>query len=457
MNTHTTLVAIATAPGRGGVGMVRLSGKQALSIAKQLTGKTTFKARYAHFSSFSDADDGWIDEGLVLYFPAPHSFTGEDVVELQGHGGPVLLDMLVRACIKLGATQAGPGEFSLRAFLNDKLDLTQAEAIADMIDAGTEMAARAAHRSLQGAFSSEVNRLVDGLIQLRVFVEAAIDFPDEEIDFLSDGHVLSRLNDLITQLATIQTSARQGRLLRDGITLVLAGKPNAGKSSLLNALAGFDAAIVTDQAGTTRDTLRESIQLDGIPINLVDTAGLRISDDHIEQEGIRHAQTAISAADAVLFLVDSEQDAAGDQLLQDLPELSAASLSGLPLIWLLNKIDKSGVAAGRQADDVSGRALFAISAKHGEGLEELRQYIKQLAGWQDTASSIYSARRRHLDALQQAAESLSQGFSNLTQHQAGELLAEDLRAAQKALEEITGRFSADDLLGEIFSSFCIGK
>lgn len=454
MDKASTLVAIATAPGRGGIGIVRLSGKQALAIAKTLSGKENFKPRYAHFCQFHDPDDGrQLDEGLALYFPAPHSFTGEDVVELQGHGGPVILDLLVKACLKLGARQAGPGEFSLRAFLNDKLDLTQAEAIADLIDAGTEGAARAAQQSLQGAFSQEVNRLIDALVQLRVQVEAAIDFPEEEIDFLSDGHVEQLLQDVMEQTRTVQAAASRGRLLRDGITLVLAGKPNAGKSSLLNALAGFDAAIVTDQAGTTRDTLREHIQLDGIPVNLIDTAGLRDSADPIEQEGIRRARAAMEKADAILFLVDASDKTS--ELSEDL--ITSHHLpQQVPLLWLLNKADLSGASIG-QLSDQAGRNVFSLSAKTGAGLTELRQHLKHMAGWQETDATVFSARRRHLDALDQALASLTQGSRNLQQHRAGELLAEDLRAAQQALEEITGSFTADDLLGKIFGSFCIGK
>lgn len=457
MDRASTLVAIATAPGRGGIGIVRLSGKQALNIALQLTAKTQLVPRHAHFCQFIDAaNDRCIDEGLAIYFPAPHSFTGEDVVELHGHGGPVLLDLLVKACLKLGAQQAGPGEFSLRAFLNDKLDLTQAEAIADMIDAGTDGAARAAQQSLQGAFSQEVNRLIEALIQLRMQVEAAIDFPEEEIDFLSDGNINALLEQLIKQTTQVQLAAKRGRLLRDGITLVLAGKPNAGKSSLLNALAGFDAAIVTDQAGTTRDTLHEHIQLDGIPVNLIDTAGLRASADVIEQEGIRRAHLAMQTADAILMLVDASTPDLQIERLDEKTIVQTELPPQLPLVWLLNKADVSGLAAGRQADQ-GGRSVFSVSAKTGAGLAELRQHLKQMAGWQETEGTVFSARRRHLDALDQAQAHFKQGQIHLQQHKAGELLAEDLRLAQQALEEITGIFTADDLLGKIFSSFCIGK
>lgn len=452
-----TLVAIATAPGRGGVGIVRLSGKCALTIAKTITNRSEFTPRYAYFCQFHDASGDWLDEGLALYFPAPHSFTGEEVVELQGHGGPVVLDLLVKACVAAGARQAGPGEFSLRAFLNDKMDLTQAEAIADMIDAGSEKAARAAHRSLQGDFSNVVNALVEQLVYLRMRVESCIDFPEEEIDFLSDGVVAEKLAGLLTQLQRIETTAQQGRLLRDGMTLVLAGKPNAGKSSLLNALAGVDAAIVTDQAGTTRDILREQIQLDGIPLNLIDTAGLRSSEDAIEQEGIRRAGNAMRDADGVVFVVDAACDTPNKALYAALPAPIQQAIEALPFTWVLNKADVSGIPLGPIAEPFQGSPSFSLSAKRGEGLEALKQHLKQLAGWQDTNSTLYSARRRHLDALAQCREALEIGQVNLQQHQAGELLAEDLRAAQQALESITGIFTADDLLGEIFSSFCIGK
>lgn len=454
MTVNTTLVAIATAPGRGGIGVVRLSGSQALSIAKQLAKRGELRPRYAHFCTFYDAQHNWLDEGLAIYFPAPHSFTGEDVVELQGHGGPVVLDRLVNACLQLGAVQAGPGEFSLRAFLNDKMDLTQAEAIADLIDASTESAAKAAMHSLQGAFSQEVDALVKQLIELRVYVEAAIDFPDEEIDFLSDGGVQQRLEQLIEQTKQVTQAANQGRILRDGITIALAGKPNAGKSSLLNALAGQEVAIVTNLAGTTRDVLRETIQIDGIPLHLVDTAGLRETSDVIEQEGIKRAKQAIEGASAVLFLLDAnelEQPINVEKLVTALPFSTQA-----PVVLVLNKSDLSGITPGVVTNNKNIDA-YSISAKNGAGLAELKHHLKQMAGWQENQAQTFSARRRHLQALSIASECLHTGKVNLQEHQAGELLAQDLRQAQQALEEITGRFTADDLLGEIFSSFCIGK
>lgn len=449
-----TIVAVATASGRGGIGVVRLSGRDAKKIAARLTpGVPEPQPRHAHFARFVD-DDEVIDEGLVLYFPGPNSFTGEEVIELQGHGGPVLLDRLVRTCIRHGARQARPGEFSLRAFLNDRMDLTQAEAIADLIDAGTESAARAAVNSLQGAFSEAVNELVEGLIQLRMYVEAAIDFPEEEIDFLADSTVSADLAALMKKVEQVMDRAQQGRLLREGFNIVIAGRPNAGKSSLLNALAGTDAAIVTDIPGTTRDVLRETIQLDGLPLNIIDTAGLRESPDVVEQEGIRRAWAEMEKADLLLVVADASQpaEASLEQLLpgnvQQLTKLRAHQL------LVLNKLDLCSTPpqAPAQLDTI------AVSAKTGAGMDTLREKLKDLAGYhQVSGTGTFSARRRHLDALRQAEAALQRGHDQLQQHQAGELLAEDLRAAQQALEEITGAFSSDDLLGRIFSSFCIGK
>lgn len=453
-----TIVAIATAPGRGGIGVVRLSGADAHRIASLLIRPGLhLKPRFAHFTEFHAPDGVVMDEGLVLSFPSPNSFTGEDVVELQGHGGPVLLDQIVQTCVHHGARQARPGEFSLRAFLNDRLDLTQAEAIADLIDAGTVSAARAAAGSLRGAFSLEVNGLVEQLIQLRIYVEAAIDFPEEEIDFLSDGKVAGDLAALVATTQQVLATARQGSLLREGMTLVIVGRPNAGKSSLLNALAGNDVAIVTDIAGTTRDLLRETIQLDGMPLNIVDTAGLRESPDQVEQEGIRRAWAALEQADRILLVVDSQtvtqaQLADVDTLLPE-HEKTLSSL-GIPTTLVLNKADLSGLPFGQQASDASA---LAISATSGEGLQALRQHLMEAAGFHSDAASPYSARRRHLVALEQALAAMQHGAARLHDQAAGELLADDLRVAQQALEEITGSFSADDLLGRIFSSFCIGK
>lgn len=457
-DTGDTIVAVATPPGRGGVGIVRLSGEQAYAIARALLPESlTLKPRQAHFAPFHDDEGAMIDEGLVLWFPAPRSFTGQDVVEFQGHGGPVLLDQIVQTCIRAGARMAGAGEFSLRAFLNDRMDLAQAESIADLIDAGTQEAARAAMGSLQGAFSGEVNTLVEQLIELRVYVEAAIDFPDEEIDFLSEGGVVDRLDGLREQVRAVLRTAEQGRLLREGMTLVIAGRPNAGKSSLLNELSGQDSAIVTEVAGTTRDVLREQIQLDGLPLHLVDTAGLRESPDQVEREGIKRAWREIEQADRLLIVVD-DREWSGDYdlraLLPDsetaLPELS------MPVTVVRNKCDLSDTATG-QVEETDQATVLTVSAKTGAGLEELRTHLKNAAGYREGAESRFSARRRHLAALEEALEWIRTGRGQLAEHNAGELLAEDLRRAQQALETITGRFTADDLLGHIFSSFCIGK
>jgi tRNA modification GTPase len=457
-DTEDTIVAVATPPGRGGVGIVRLSGEQAVAIARTLLPEDlTLKPRRAHFAAFRDADGEVIDEGLVLWFPAPHSFTGQEVVEFQGHGGPVLLDQIVQTCIRGGARMAGAGEFSLRAFLHDRMDLAQAESIADLIDAGTQEAARAAMGSLQGAFSGEVNTLVQQLIELRVYVEAAIDFPDEEIDFLSEGGVVDRLDGLVDQTRSVLRTAEQGRLLREGMTLVIAGRPNAGKSSLLNELSGQDSAIVTEVAGTTRDVLREQIQLDGLPLHLVDTAGLRESPDQVEREGIKRAWREIEQADRLLIVVD-DREWPGDQDLHALLPASETALPELsmPVTVARNKCDLSGTATG--VTEESGQAtVLTVSAKTGAGLAELRAHLKTVAGYREGAETRFSARRRHLASLEEALEWIRTGRGQLAEHNAGELLAEDLRQAQQALETITGRFTADDLLGHIFSSFCIGK
>src|SRR5699024_6574199 len=454
-----TIVAIATANGPGGVGIVRLSGKQARTIGLSICQRTTaFTPRYAHFHRFYSHTNELLDEGLALYFPSPNSFTGEDVVELQGHGGPVLLDQIVQSCVALGARLAQPGEFSYRAFMNDRLDLTQAEAIADLIDAGTASAAKAAANSLTGAFSREVNGLVENLIQLRMYVEAAIDFPDEEIDFLSDGHIEATLHQLITDTEQVLTVAQQGRLLREGITVVIAGRPNAGKSSLLNQLAGADVAIVTDIPGTTRDVLRETIHLDGMPMNIIDTAGLRESPDVVEQEGIKRAWREIDQADNILHVIDS--NTVPSEALQQ-PELllpqGHTSLTGLgiPVTLLLTKADLSGLTIGLQAELENS---IAISAATGAGMQALAAHLKAAVGFSgEEGGGAFSARRRHVVALEHCLVALRNGAQQLALHQAGELLAEDLRTAQQALEDITGVFTADDLLGRIFGSFCIGK
>ncbi|RRV09062.1 tRNA uridine-5-carboxymethylaminomethyl(34) synthesis GTPase MnmE [Pseudomonas sp. v388] len=450
-----TIAAIATAQGRGGVGIVRVSGPLAGKAAEAITGRIP-KPRFAHYGPFEDDAGQVIDEGIALYFPGPNSFTGEDVLELQGHGGPIVLDMLLQRCLQLGSRLARPGEFSERAFLNDKLDLAQAEAIADLIEASSAQAARNALRSLQGAFSRRVDNLTEKLIGLRIYVEAAIDFPEEEIDFLADGHVLSMLDDVRTELSTVMREAGQGALLRDGMTVVIAGRPNAGKSSLLNALAGRDAAIVTEIAGTTRDVLREHIHIDGMPLHVVDTAGLRDTDDQVEMIGVQRALKAIGEADRILLVVDATAPEASDpfalwpEFLEQRPDPSKVTL-------IRNKADLSGDAIGLETS-TDGHVTLSLSAKAGgDGLELLREHLKACMGYEQTSESSFSARRRHLEALRHASTALEHGRAQLTLAGAGELLAEDLRQAQQALGEITGAFSSDDLLGRIFSSFCIGK
>jgi tRNA modification GTPase len=446
-NDSDTIAAIATPSGRGGIGVIRISGPLIPLIARAVLGKVP-KPRRAQFLSFLDADGSDIDHGIVLYFPSPHSFTGEDVLELQSHGSPVVLDLLLRRLITLGARLARPGEFSERAFHNDKLDLIQAEAIADLINASTERAARSAQRSLQGEFSRQVNELVETLIRLRQYVEAAIDFVDEDIDLLTDGAIEQQLRTLLGQLESIQSSARQGRLLRDGLTLVITGKPNVGKSSLLNRLTGRDVAIVTDIAGTTRDLLREYIQIDGLPLHIIDTAGLCDSSDPVEQEGMRRAREALKLADGVLLMVDDRED---DELPEWISELSPA----VPVTRVHNKIDLSGRPP---ALIPGGRAtIVRLSLKTGEGVELLSQHLKQLAGYQDEEQNIFIARRRHLEALATAQQAIEQALALLCNRLGCELIAEELRLAQHALSEITGRFTNEDLLDRIFAGFCIGK
>lgn len=441
-----TIAAIATPPGNGGVGIIRISGPAVPGIAESLTGKTLPKPRYAQFSNFLDADGRVIDSGLLLYFAAPASFTGEQVLELQGHGGSVVLDMLLRRVLELGARLANPGEFSQRAFLNNKIDLAQAEAIADLISSGTEQAVRSAQQSMQGVFSEQINELIAELIELRVFIEAAIDFVDEEIDFLGDGVVAGRIEHLQSKLAEICKTAQQGRLLHDGMTVVLAGKPNAGKSSLLNALAGFDAAIVTDIAGTTRDVLRERIQLDGMPLHVIDTAGLHDSDNPVEQEGIRRARLEIANADQILLLIDSTDT--------DSASLDASLPANIAITKVFNKIDLVGGQA-RTEQTPQGTEIH-LSIKHRLGLDLLKQHLKQSMGFAESSGNVFVARTRHIQALQQAAQAVDRAAEQL-QQQAHELVAEELRQAQTSLSAITGEFTSDDLLGEIFSSFCIGK
>ncbi|WP_273805483.1 MULTISPECIES: tRNA uridine-5-carboxymethylaminomethyl(34) synthesis GTPase MnmE [unclassified Pseudomonas] len=448
-----SIAAIATATGRGGVGIVRVSGPLAAPLARVICGRE-LAPRHAHYGNFLAADGSVLDAGIALFFPGPNSFTGEDVLELQGHGGPVILDLLLRRTLEEGARLARPGEFSERAFLNDKLDLAQAEAIADLIEASTEQAARNALRSLQGEFSRRVESLVEQLIQLRIYVEAAIDFPEEEIDFLADGRVQGLLEGVQAELQEVRREANRGALLRDGMTVVIAGRPNAGKSSLLNALAGREAAIVTDIAGTTRDVLREHIHLDGMPLHVVDTAGLRDTDDRVEQIGVQRALDAIAGADRVLLVVDASAPEARDpQALW--PELLSARPPLDKLTVIRNKADLTGEPTGLLAS--TAPVEIALSATDGGGVEALREHLKACMGFEQTTEGGFSARRRHLDALQRAASALDHGYRQLTLAGSGELLAEDLRQAQQVLGEITGAFSSDDLLGRIFSSFCIGK
>ncbi|MGB9428452.1 MAG: tRNA uridine-5-carboxymethylaminomethyl(34) synthesis GTPase MnmE [Gammaproteobacteria bacterium] len=443
-----TIAAIATPTGHGGIGIVRVSGPGVRVIAKALLGQIP-PARQATLRTFSDASGTQLDAGLALFFSAPNSFTGEDVLELHGHGGPMVLSLLLKRVCELGARLARPGEFSERAFLNDKLDLAQAEAIADLIDSGSEQAARAAVRSLRGEFSTRVRELVEALIGLRMYVEAAIDFPDEELDFLSDGKVAARLDAIRARFESLSAAATQGSLLREGLTMVIAGRPNAGKSSLLNRLAGHDAAIVTEIPGTTRDVLREQINLDGLPLHVIDTAGLRESGDAVEQEGVRRAWDAIRSADRVLLVVDDVQGFCTDdqRILEQFPPK-------LPVTIIYNKIDLTGRHA--ENDDRNSPTHVALSARTGEGLELLRTHLKTAAGFHAAGEDTFIARRRHLDAMDRARGHLDEAHMRL-QERAGELLAEELRLAQLCLNEITGELTSEDLLSRIFTSFCIGK
>ena len=445
--TPDRIVAIATAPGRGGIGVVRVAGPDLLPLAIALTGKTP-EPRRATLADFKAADGSPLDSGLLLYFPAPHSFTGDDVLELQGHGGPVVLQMLLARCLDLGARLAQPGEFTRRAFLNGKLDLAQAEAVADLIDAASTGAARSAVRSLQGEFSRAVHALVDQLTELRALVEATLDFPDEDIDFLQAADAVGRLARLRDRLGATRARASQGKLLQAGLQVVLAGPPNVGKSSLLNRLAGDDLAIVTPVAGTTRDALRSLIQVEGIPLHIIDTAGLRETDDPVERLGIERTWREIERADVVLILEDAAAPAAADSRLDRLP-------GGLRRLTVRNKIDLTGEAPGRK-EDARGVTL-ALSARSGDGVELLHDELLAIAGWQP-AEDVFIARERHLRALATAAEHCDAAAASLAAPRpALELFAEDLRLAQKALGEITGETTADDLLGVIFGRFCIGK
>ena len=449
--THSdTIVAAATPPGRGGVGVVRVSGPKVPEIAATLVGELP-EPRHAKLTSFLDNTGEAIDVGLMLFFPGPHSYTGEHVVELQGHGGPVVVERLVQRCVELGARRARPGEFTERAFHNDKIDLAQAEAVADLIDAGSQDAARAAMRSLQGEFSSMVQGLTDSLVDLRTYVEAAIDFPEEEVDFLGDSEVRERLATVRGHFDGVTAAAGQGRLLRDGLTVVLAGRPNSGKSSLLNRLAGYDAAIVTAIPGTTRDVLRERIDIDGLPLHVLDTAGLRDSDDVVEAEGVRRATAEMSRADRVLFVIDCGDDPQA----RAFDEQRARLPGDVPVTLVFNKIDLgTGLPV---SDTISGPPRVHVSARAGTGMDALRAHLKTSVSYQTAGNGSISARRRHLEALARARACVENAAAQLDQRRAGELVAEELRLAQQALDEITGVFTADDLLGRIFGSFCIGK
>jgi tRNA modification GTPase len=456
-----TIAAIASAPGRGAVGVIRISGPDAARIATEIVGRS-LKPRQAVVANFRGSTGETMDRGLALYFPAPASFTGEDVLELQGHGGALILDVLLKRLMDLGCRMARPGEFSERAFLNGKIDIAQAEAIADLIDAGTAAAARAAVRSMQGEFSARINLLQAQITELRILVEAAIDFPEEELDFLPGSVLGGRMAKILMAFDAVTAAARQGALLREGLNIVIAGKPNAGKSSLLNRLVGDDIAIVTDQPGTTRDVLRQQVHIDGLPLNLIDTAGLRATTDAAEAEGVRRAFNEVERADRVLYIVDAATTTGADAADPDSANAPVDRRSelgelppGVPVTLVFNKIDLHGTAP--RVDETRDPPEVFLSAKTGEGVELLRSHLKTRAGYSGGDAGALSARRRHLDALARAYSSVVQAAETLRTTRAFELFAEELRRAQLALGEITGEFSSDDLLGEIFSSFCIGK
>lgn len=452
MQAVDTITAIATPPGRGGVGIVRVSGPLAFEIGHSITGLRP-DPKKVYVTSYKNDSGEVIDEGLLLYFKGPNSFTGEDVIELQGHGGPVVLDQVVSRVVDLGARLARPGEFSERAFLNDKIDLVQAEAIADLIDAESTQAARSAMRSLEGVFSKQIHALVDAIIKVRMYVEAAIDFPEEEIDFLADSAILEDSRKINDDLRAILKTAEQGVLLQNGVSVVIAGPPNAGKSSLLNALSGRDSAIVTDIAGTTRDVLREEIQLSGVPLHIVDTAGLRDSVDVVEREGMKRAHVELAKADLILLVFDAS--VADQSSVADLVDSVFETAPDAPIIIVKNKIDLLGGTASVSFEE--GVDVVRLSLHQSDGFELLSDALLKKVGFYQHTENDFSARRRHLSALQQAAGYIENGIQQLEKHNAGELLAEDFRQAQNCLSEITGEFTSDDLLGEIFSSFCIGK
>jgi tRNA modification GTPase len=451
--TDDTIVARGTPPGRGGIVIIRISGPGVRAITQELLGELP-APRYAVFSNFADADGSAIDNGIALFFPGPHSFTGEDVLELQAHGSPVIADMLVERICGLGARPATAGEFSRRAFLNDKLDLAQAEAIADLIDSSSRTGARAARRSMQGKFSQLVLELNEQVTNLRVYVEAALDFPEEEIDFLSDTALSERLATLRTAFGQMESTVRQGCLLRDGVTVVLAGKPNAGKSSILNALAGYDAAIVTQIPGTTRDLVREQIELNGLPVNIIDTAGLRAATDEVETEGIRRAQRELANGDHALVIIDQHAAATENGPEAELADLLSKLPAGTEYTVVRNKADLTGDIAGVSSQHPG--TVF-VSALTGAGIAELRSHLADRLGYQPAAEGAITARQRHLDSLRVASAHFDAACTVLEETAAGELMAEELLQVQNALAEITGQFSSDDLLGRIFADFCIGK
>ena len=441
-----TIAAIATASGSGGIGVVRVSGPAVQAIAAAILGHCP-KPRYAAYLPFRDEADQLIDQGIAIYYAAPNSYTGEEVLELQAHGGPALMQILLTRCLSLGARQAEPGEFTRRAYLNEKMDLAQAEAVADVINAATSEAARSAMRSLSGEFSGRINVLLTRLIELRMYVEACLDFPEEEIDFISQGNVEKKLQDILLALQTIYGQAKQGNLLREGLTVVLVGQPNVGKSSLINQLAAEDVAIVTSIAGTTRDTVKSSIQINGIPLHIVDTAGLRETEDEIEQYGIARTWRALESANIALLLVDSTHGITEIEksILDRLPH-------DLPKIWVHNKIDLAKKAPN--VEIVERETHIHLSAKMGLGVDLLREELLKLAGWQSTSEGVFMARTRHLEAIRQVEQYLIVALQSIFQ---SEIVAENLRMAQDALGGVTGEFTPDDLLGEIFSKFCIGK
>ncbi|MFL9609628.1 tRNA uridine-5-carboxymethylaminomethyl(34) synthesis GTPase MnmE [Methylobacillus sp. Pita2] len=446
MRVVDTIAAIATAPGSGGIGVVRISGPSSQSIAEAVLGHCP-APRHAAYLAFRDEHHALIDQGIAIYYPGPHSYTGEDVLELQAHGGPALMQILLKRCLALGARQAEPGEFTRRAYLNDKLDLAQAEAVADVINAATEAAARSAVKSLSGEFSARIHGLLQQLIDLRLYVEACLDFPEEDIDFISQGRVAEKLANVAAGLDAVFREAKQGNLLREGLQVVLVGQPNVGKSSLMNQLAGEEVAIVTPIAGTTRDTIKNSIQINGIPLHIIDTAGLRETTDEVEQHGIARTWRALESAGVALLLIDAAHGIGNVEksILERLPQF-------LPKIWVHNKIDLESTTPKIEYKD--GESHIYLSAKTGAGVQLLRQRLLEIAGWQPSGEGVFMARSRHLVALNTVHDHFETASGLLMQP---ELFAEELRLAQDALNTITGEFTPDDLLGEIFSRFCIGK